>query len=448
MKSRKSVVSSRRRGTSARSSGVRGTGGIALAPPGYGIPFVDRKEPRPSPGPAELKEAQTAPAHGLPGPLRAGLEHLSGLDLADVRCQRNSGLPGKLDALAYARGNAIHLAPGQERHLPHEAWHIVQQRQGRVKPTGRVRGHAVNDDSRLEREADVMGAKARALGQSREQRAEGRESARGPEAAGLASSGDGVIAREPGIGQAMAGPGAVVQRTLTVHTATVDYRNLRTAADQSNLSANRKSLLKQLISQANTDNENATDLATMVQAILGKAAALNQVLSVADRGAMEPVLRAALEGEGLTGFNLGAQQGRREASAFETLVSAAHTTSQQKGTTNSIYLQDLPGTLGTAVGRASVVTPPSKDIRGPHHNNSGWLPAVNVPARNDLTTTASRSWYDAASDGASAYVEVTVAGTHLHSDGWRVVYDFVNQVDYVTLHYHWHKGYNPFFELL
>ncbi|HAP61901.1 MAG TPA: hypothetical protein DCR93_21180, partial [Cytophagales bacterium] len=32
-------------------------------------------------------------------------------------------------------GTDIHLAPGQQKHLPHEAWHVVQQKQGRVKPT-------------------------------------------------------------------------------------------------------------------------------------------------------------------------------------------------------------------------------------------------------------------------------------------------------------------------
>jgi hypothetical protein len=33
-----------------------------------------------------------------------------------------------------------HLAPGQDSHLPHEPWHLVQQRQGRVKPTLDVGG--------------------------------------------------------------------------------------------------------------------------------------------------------------------------------------------------------------------------------------------------------------------------------------------------------------------
>jgi hypothetical protein len=53
------------------------------------------------------------------------------------------------------------VAPGQERHLPHEAWHVVQQKQGRVKPTMQLKdGTPVNDDGGLEHEADMMGAKA------------------------------------------------------------------------------------------------------------------------------------------------------------------------------------------------------------------------------------------------------------------------------------------------
>jgi len=52
------------------------------------------------------------------------------------------------------------LASGQEKHLPHETWHVVQQHEGRVQPTMQTKGVAINDDSGLEREADVMGAKA------------------------------------------------------------------------------------------------------------------------------------------------------------------------------------------------------------------------------------------------------------------------------------------------
>ena len=96
----------------------------------------------------------------LPAPLRCGLESLSGLDLGDVRVHANSPRPAAVDALAFAQGRDIHLAPGQERHLPHEAWHVVQQRQGRVQATGFVGSERLNDDERLEREADAMGRRA------------------------------------------------------------------------------------------------------------------------------------------------------------------------------------------------------------------------------------------------------------------------------------------------
>ncbi|MGB5927571.1 MAG: hypothetical protein WBH03_05325, partial [Cyclobacteriaceae bacterium] len=60
-----------------------------------------------------------------------------------------------------AQGSDIHLAPGQGQHLPHDAWHVVQQKQGRVQPTKQMKGKtAINDDAGLEKEADVMGAKA------------------------------------------------------------------------------------------------------------------------------------------------------------------------------------------------------------------------------------------------------------------------------------------------
>lgn len=46
----------------------------------------------------------------------------------------SSGL-ASIGARAYAQGSSVHLMPGQEKHLPHEAWHVVQQNQGRVRPT-------------------------------------------------------------------------------------------------------------------------------------------------------------------------------------------------------------------------------------------------------------------------------------------------------------------------
>lgn len=98
---------------------------------------------------------------GLPDSLKSGVENLSGYSMDDVRVHRNSDKPAKLQAHAYAQGTDIHLGPGQEKHLPHEAWHVVQQKQGRVRPTLQMKsGVNVNDDTALEREADVMGEKA------------------------------------------------------------------------------------------------------------------------------------------------------------------------------------------------------------------------------------------------------------------------------------------------
>ncbi|MFK0730894.1 MAG: DUF4157 domain-containing protein [Gloeotrichia echinulata HAB0833] len=93
---------------------------------------------------------------GLPDALKAGVENLSGYSLDDVRVHYNSPKPTQLQALAYTQGTEIHVAPGQEEHLPHEAWHVVQQMQGRVKPTMQMKGVQINDDQRLEREADEM----------------------------------------------------------------------------------------------------------------------------------------------------------------------------------------------------------------------------------------------------------------------------------------------------
>jgi hypothetical protein len=97
---------------------------------------------------------------GLPDRLKAGIEHLSGLAMDDVRVRYNSPKPAQLQAHAYAEGADIHVGPGQEKHLAHEAWHVVQQKQGRVKPTLQMKGVAINDDAGLEREADAMAVRA------------------------------------------------------------------------------------------------------------------------------------------------------------------------------------------------------------------------------------------------------------------------------------------------
>ena len=98
---------------------------------------------------------------GLPNTLQKGVENLSGQSMDDVKVHYNSDKPAKLGAHAYAQGTDIHLGKGQEKHLPHEAWHVVQQKEGRVKPTVQKKEKIpINDDTSLETEADIMGSKA------------------------------------------------------------------------------------------------------------------------------------------------------------------------------------------------------------------------------------------------------------------------------------------------
>ena len=114
--------------------------------------------------PAAVRQRQAeAPGNnntGMPDQLKSGIESLSGYAMDDVKVHYNSAKPAAMQAHAYAQGTDIHLAPGQEKHLPHEAWHVVQQKQGRVKATTQLKGEAINDDPGLEHEADVMGARA------------------------------------------------------------------------------------------------------------------------------------------------------------------------------------------------------------------------------------------------------------------------------------------------
>ena len=98
---------------------------------------------------------------GLPDNLKSGIENLSGHSMDAVKVHYNSPKPAQLQAHAYAQGTNIHIASGQEKHLAHEAWHVVQQKQGRVQPTKQLKGKVnINDDKGLEREADVMGQKS------------------------------------------------------------------------------------------------------------------------------------------------------------------------------------------------------------------------------------------------------------------------------------------------
>lgn len=115
--------------------------------------------------PRQAAQRKAAPNRGgLPSQLKTGIESLSGMSMDHVKVHYNSSQPAQLNAHAYAQGSDIHVGPGQERHLPHEAWHVVQQAQGRVRPTMQMAGAAINDNHGLEHEADVMGQRALSSG--------------------------------------------------------------------------------------------------------------------------------------------------------------------------------------------------------------------------------------------------------------------------------------------
>lgn len=97
---------------------------------------------------------------GLPSNLKSGIENLSAHSMGSVNVHHNNPRPAQVQANATAQGNNIHLPSGQARHLPHEATHVVQQRQGRVQPTTHVGGMPVNQGRSLERSADKMASRA------------------------------------------------------------------------------------------------------------------------------------------------------------------------------------------------------------------------------------------------------------------------------------------------
>lgn len=73
-----------------------------------------------------------------------------------MRVHYNSPVPAQFNAKAYAHGNDIRVGPGQARHLPHEAWHVVQQKQGRVSDTERSHIGLSKDPEALATERDLL----------------------------------------------------------------------------------------------------------------------------------------------------------------------------------------------------------------------------------------------------------------------------------------------------
>lgn len=102
------------------------------------------------------RESSKPNTTGIPSHLKEEFEKKSGFSFDNVRVYYHSEKPAQLDALAYTQGNSVYVGPGQEHHLKHELGHVVQQKQGIVKPTTIINQFPVNMDSQLETQADTF----------------------------------------------------------------------------------------------------------------------------------------------------------------------------------------------------------------------------------------------------------------------------------------------------
>ena len=114
----------------------------------------ERPYKTPSRDSRRVTEPRPPAATRLPDRLRKRAEASFRVPLGNVAVHYNSPVPRLLHAFALTQNPHIYLGPGQERHLPHEVGHILQQRTGAVRSNAVRNGVPVNDDSRLEAEAD------------------------------------------------------------------------------------------------------------------------------------------------------------------------------------------------------------------------------------------------------------------------------------------------------
>ncbi len=81
-----------------------------------------------------------------------------------IRTKENSTIsPAQQKEHAYAQGIDIHLGPREGKNLPHEAWRVVQKKQGKVQPPLQIQSNSivnVSDNTNLGEKEDVKRAKA------------------------------------------------------------------------------------------------------------------------------------------------------------------------------------------------------------------------------------------------------------------------------------------------
>jgi len=284
-------------------------------------------------------------------------------------------------------------------------------------------------------------------------------------------------------------PASTIQRTITVFGANVDSGGLRGAVEQWNnqqrqLSQQEKGALRAAISAANHANAQNGDAPDKATAILGNYNGFN-LLSPGNKLRIKGILEDLLGAQLASGMTT-----QTEVDAFDLLLTRATVTSRSKRVTNQVAIAQLPDALSTAVrnqvdaAKARHLTLKAKSsrtakrallrgkpedlgpdaatgmvgIRSPHYNTDNWLPdrPVNGIAnlggvQRGLTTeeVAQVYWYGytkSVNNDDSAFIEFNM-GTISQIGGWRVLYDYTTGDFYLTLHYNWHKGYNPFFKL-
>ncbi|MGB1206180.1 MAG: eCIS core domain-containing protein [Chitinophagales bacterium] len=129
---------------------------------------AEEEEAQMKANPLQKQENKSSTSNGLPTEVQMKMENSLGADFSNVNIHKDSKSATDVGALAYAQGNDVHFAPGQfkpntqagQELIGHELTHVVQQREGRVKPTTQAKGLPVNDDKSLEKEADDMGKMA------------------------------------------------------------------------------------------------------------------------------------------------------------------------------------------------------------------------------------------------------------------------------------------------
>jgi Domain of unknown function (DUF4157) len=135
--------------------------------------------------PPDLSAPPKSPPRALPEGIRTSVEQLAHVPMDDVRVFPNSDKPAEVQADAITQATDIHLGPGQDKHLAHEAWHVAQNKQKRVDPGEPIgEGVTINKNQGLEKEADDKAVEIERMASSRDLPAESN----GPPAPPMANS--------------------------------------------------------------------------------------------------------------------------------------------------------------------------------------------------------------------------------------------------------------------